>query len=512
MTDPADRFLAEQYLEGKLHGLARGVSVPVVPTEDDVRRGRRRLFRMRVAMAGATTGTLAFVLGVTSLTAGDPNATEIPEVSRPPSSSDATPKSSPATDPGDDDASDSGRPEGTGSNRGIAALPGGPSSQHTDGGEAPSKNGTNDTATGGSTHDGTISGPHDQPSTHGSEPTEAPSSTVTPSTTPTDSPTSTPTETDNSTPTSTPTATPTVTPTVPPTQTNKVRVHRVLRYYNDVLAEHLDPSRLHLQPYDRKIDSKETKTANGRLYALGSTYRWEDGGSRSGVQLAVASGWDQVDWDCGASYSDWVCHAGPDSVSEFAEHDGVLQLAVEHAGGQVVVLTVDPTYGVDRLGSRDLDSREDDLVAAAADERLILPGVAPVAPPTIDVDAFAAAGVAALVKPGETFDQSGIDRSPWVRGEWVGTEAGGTLAWTVMPIYSRGTFTCLTTYRSCSQVTVDATGTTVHVARLKKKAGGGWLVQYDGDAYGVRVYSSDRKFPKKRAYEFITQPAWQPGS
>ena len=73
MTDPADRFLEE-----KLHALARGVSVPLVPTEDDVRRGRRRLFRMRVAMAGATTAALAVVLGVTSLTAGDPKATEPP--------------------------------------------------------------------------------------------------------------------------------------------------------------------------------------------------------------------------------------------------------------------------------------------------------------------------------------------------------------------------------------------------------------------------------------------------
>ena len=69
MTDPADRFLEE-----RLHALARGVSVPLVPTEDDVRRGRRRLFRMRVAMAGATTAAVAVVLGVTSLTAGDPNA------------------------------------------------------------------------------------------------------------------------------------------------------------------------------------------------------------------------------------------------------------------------------------------------------------------------------------------------------------------------------------------------------------------------------------------------------
>ena len=79
------------------------------------------------------------------------------------------------------------------------------------------------------------------------------------------------------------------------------------------------------------------------------------------------------------------------------------------------------------------------------------------------------------------------------------------------PIYSLGRFECDTTFRSCTEVKVDDLGTTVHVAFLKKKAGGGWLVQYDGGAYGVRVYSSDKRLPKKRAYAFVTQPAWQPG-
>jgi hypothetical protein len=98
-----------------------------------------------------------------------------------------------------------------------------------------------------------------------------------------------------------------------------------------------------------------------------------------------------------------------------------------------------------------------------------------------------------------------------VRGLWsVGGADRGTLTWTVDPIYSHGRFTCLTSYRSCSEVVVDDLGTTVHLAFLKKKAGGGWLVQYDGGAYGVRVYSTDKKFPKKRAYAFVTQQAWQP--
>jgi hypothetical protein len=92
----------------------------------------------------------------------------------------------------------------------------------------------------------------------------------------------------------------------------------------------------------------------------------------------------------------------------------------------------------------------------------------------------------------------------------VGGLARGTVAWTVEPIYSGGQFTCLTTFRSCTEVTVDDRGTTVHLAFLKKRAGGGWLVQYDGGSYGVRVYSSDRTFPKKRAYAFVIDQAWQP--
>jgi hypothetical protein len=46
----------------------------------------------------------------------------------------------------------------------------------------------------------------------------------------------------------------------------------------------------------------------------------------------------------------------------------------------------------------------------------------------------------------------------------------------------------------------------VHVAQLKT----GWLVRYDGPSYAVRVWSSDRTFPKKRAFAFVTDDAWQP--
>jgi hypothetical protein len=279
----------------------------------------------------------------------------------------------------------------------------------------------------------------------------------------------------------------------------------VLAYYNDVLAEHLDPDRNHLQPYDRKVDPKVTRKADGLLFALGSSYRWELGRSLSGLEVTVASGWDQVDWDCGATYSDWSCHPVDGALrTEVATHDGVRQVAVEHGDGQVVVVTVDPASG--SVGS------EAALVAAASDARLVLPGEAPQAPPTIDSAAFATAGQAALLAEGDTFDQTSLDRSPAVRGTWSAEDgAGGTLGWSTRPVYSSGEFSCLTTYLRCTTVAVGDDGVSVHLALLRKKAGGGgWIVQYDGPSYAVRVYSSDRTLPKKPAYAFVTRGDWQP--
>ncbi len=476
MTDPADRHLAD-----RLHALARGVTVPVVPTDDDVRRGRRRLMRMRLAMAGATTGTLAVVLGITSLTAGDPTA-EPPLVDQPSTSLTADP----TTTPSEEDGSarrQNGTGDGTKVGRGSdptqptgstgATIPGLPAA--TDGATG---------ATGGTDpHEGATTSPGHGHST-ASQPTSAPTS-ATP------------------TPTATATATPTSDPTTPPTDTARVRVHQVLRYYNDVLAEHLDPARDHLQPYSRKTGNKETTKVGGKLFALGSTYRWEDGRALAGLEITVASGWDQVEWDCGASYSDWDCHV-PAVVApraEVATHDGLRQVAVEHADGQVVVLTA----------ASGVDTTESDLVESAADVRLTLPGEAPVSPPQIDEETFASAGVTALVRKGESFSRTSIDRTPEVRGNWsVADAARGTLSWSAQPVYSGAGWQCLTTYRSCSEVQVGFLGQTVHVAAVKKKLGGGWVIGYDGPSYAVRVYASDKGFPKKRAFAFVTGDAWQP--
>ena len=82
------------------------------------------------------------------------------------------------------------------------------------------------------------------------------------------------------------------------------------------------------------------------------------------------------------------------------------------------------------------------------------------------------------------------------------------MSWSVAPIYSGGGWACLSTYRSCIDLVVDDAGTVVHLGQLKKK--GGWVLQYDGPSYAVRVSSTDPKFAKKRAYAFLVDPAWQP--
>ena len=518
MTDPADRFL-----EDRLHALARGVPVPVVSAEDDVRRGRRRLFRMRVGVAGATTATLAVVLAITGLTAGNPRAGDIPPATQPASMlPPATPSSSPSAEESDDGGpGDHGSGQGAGNGRQVddaeAATSGTDSQSQGDVGAKNAPHGPAAGATQGAGADpehqpwgspslgplGTPDPTVTTPATPSDTPTDTPTATPTqtPSATPTESPTA-PTETPTATPTESPTSTPTSPPTVPPTQTDKVRVRQVLRYYNDVVTEHLDPDRAHLQPYARRFDPTAATSTDGRFFALGSTFRWAAGKSFAGLGVTVASGWDQVEWQCGASDSDWQCRV-PDNAeaAEVATHDGARQVAVERPDGQVVVVTADQS----------VDRTDDDLVAAASDERLILPGDAPVAPPVIDQKAFADAGLAALVVTDESFDQASIDRSPQVRGTWsVDGVARGVLSWSARPVYAGQGWECLRSYRTCADVIIEGSGTTVHLAAVKAKAGGGWVIEYDGPSYAVRVYSSDRKLPKKRAYDFVTDPAWQP--
>jgi hypothetical protein len=502
MTDPADHPvdpLAEQYVEGRLHALAHGVTVPVVPAGDDVRRGRRRLLRMRLAMAGGTAATVAVALGLTGLTAGDPTASEVPPATQLTTSLPADPTTS-ASEESRDRRSQRTDDDGIGGQAPPASSP--TTSAGADGSTTGLLGSTRDDSghSSGIDPDGdaTVGPGHDDPSAP--DATSDPTSTVpTPTSVPTTEPTPTtpPSAPPTTPPVTPPTDPPTSPPTSPPGDPANVRLHQVLRDYNDVLAQHLDPDRDHLQPYDRRTDDIQvTRNDAGVLFALGSTYRWRDRGGVDALEVTVASGWDQVEWECGTSTSDWDCERA--GSAEVAIHDGIREVAVEHDDGQVVVLS-----------SPELPAEE--LAEAAADDRLTLPGVPPVSPPQLAGATFAAEGLAALLRDDETFVQTSIDRTPEVRGAWSVDGVGrGTLSWSARPVYSGAGWQCAATYRSCTDLVVDELGHTVHVAQLQKAFGGGWVVEYDGPSYAVRLSASDPRFPKKRAYAFLTDPSWQP--
>jgi hypothetical protein len=535
---------AERRLEERLHDLAGGLMPPVALPADDLRRGRRRLVRVRALLAGATTAAVVAVAGLAGLTAGDPTATEISPAGRI-SSPALSPSSGPTGEP-TAPSGDPSTPASTGS--GDTVDPTGPGASASSGGRdsslAGSGTGRGDAGHGGS--HGPAASPSGEPSTQESstqesstptdpspsapstpqatDPTSAPSTGVpTSPSTPTSptspavptSPTTAPTTSTPTGPTG-PTGGPSTPPTpsgpgtpvvpVPPPSDGTVRVHATLRYWNEVLATHLDPTRDHLAAYSRRTGNRQSTVRDGELFALGSTYAWD----AAPLQVRVATGWDQVEWSCGSLPSAWSCTPGGlagSGRSEVAVHDGVRQVAVEHADGQVVVLTATPSSA----RTTGIDADVDDLLAAAADTRLGLPGDAPVAPPTLDASDFEDAGVSALVDDsrGEQWLRTRADRAPRVSGQRsVDGASRGTLAWWAAPVYSGGGWTCSASYRTCTDVEID--GEVVHVASVRSRAGGGWVVAYEGASYVVSVYSADRTLKRSRAYAFVTDPEWQP--
>jgi len=536
---------AERRLEERLRDLAGGLMPPVVPPADDVRRGRRRLRRVRVAMAGATSAAVVVVVGLAGLTTGNPTATEIapasrlPSVPQTPAASPSAPAESgvagpaspagPGTEASGEqrgsaatgstaDGTDTGHLGGTGPGRGGSGQPDGRSDPT--GAPASADPSSTPSSTASTAPESTPSAPETSAPTTG---LPTPSSSTSPSTAPT-APTTGPTgPTSGPTgPTGGPSSPPPTGPTAPvgpvaPPDDGTVRVHATLRYWNDVLATHLDPAREHLAAYSRRSGNRQSTVRDGELFALGSTYAWtvpgpgaKAPGTTLPLQVRVATGWDQVEWSCGSLPSAWSCTPGGlpgPGRSEVAVHDGVRQVAVEHADGQVVVLTATPST----TRTTGIDTDTDDLLAAAADVRLSLPGDVPVAPPTLDASAFEDAGEGALVDAaaGEQWLRTRADRAPRVSGQRsVGGTARGTLAWWATPTYSGGAWTCLASYRTCTDVEVD--GEVVHVASLRARAGGGWVVAHEGPSYVVSVYSADRALGRRGAVAFVTDPAWQP--
>jgi hypothetical protein len=168
----------------------------------------------------------------------------------------------------------------------------------------------------------------------------------------------------------------------------------VLAQWNDVLAEHLDPRREHLQPYSRQTANEQS----GGGY-LGSRFGWANAGEQGlgmlqvGVARSRAASWDSP---CTTGQYDLTCRdaRGPDGEpARVGTSDSVTTVELEQADGDVVTLTLDLLFGNNSLVPiSGAEVTPEQLLEAAADERLDLPERPPVS--SVDPSAFQRALVA----------------------------------------------------------------------------------------------------------------------
>jgi hypothetical protein len=162
---------------------------------------------------------------------------------------------------------------------------------------------------------------------------------------------------------------------------------------------------------------------------------------------------------------------------------------------------------------------ERDLLRAAADDRITLPGGVPSVPPPLAEKDFEQAGRAHLLADGE--DLAGVDggggTNPWVQGRWlVDGQGRGDLVWDAAPRMNDepAVPTCpASRFTRCVLRAVD--DEQVLIGDVRAKWGGGWDVVRNGPSYTVRVTftpANDRAagLPIDRAVAFVLDDELQP--
>ncbi len=157
-----------------------------------------------------------------------------------------------------------------------------------------------------------------------------------------------------------------------------------LSAWNDVLAEHLDPRREHLQPYTSRTGNQQTSGGGHGLSTLGSRYGWRNAGEEGLGMLEVSVSRSRAAW--------WPCHGGAEvgltcrdargpngEEARVGTSDSVTTVQLVQQDGDVVALTLDLLFGNNSLvpiSGSDLTPAQ--LLEAAADDRLDLPEPPPV--------------------------------------------------------------------------------------------------------------------------------------
>ncbi|MET8521676.1 hypothetical protein [Nocardioides sp. NPDC004968] len=301
----------------------------------------------------------------------------------------------------------------------------------------------------------------------------------------------------------------------------------VLQKYRDVLAEHLDPTGEHLEKAVSNMQSGDAGSGRTIGTKLGWTVEGEDGLGM--VQLAVGPGWDGAGLLC--DDPGWTCegvnHPGA-KVARIATHGGARTYAVERSDGTVVTITLDSLFGNNStIPVSDVDLGEKEVMAAAADPRLVVPELD--LPPDVDAKELGRTALEALVPPGTPakwydgmptrFDHEGSVVLTDVKKDMANGSSSGEpglvdvrLEETLSPIQMDKA--ChRAVYKRCIIRTVD--GNEVFIGLGKKRRWMGKpaapvnLVVFQGPVYTVSVYG-DGAIPVDRAIDFVLDQRWQP--
>ncbi|WKN48091.1 hypothetical protein [Nocardioides sp. Arc9.136] len=295
--------------------------------------------------------------------------------------------------------------------------------------------------------------------------------------------------------------------------------------WQEVLAEHVDPGWEHLVRSSDENANEQSAGGRAGLTSLGSRFGWrvpgEDGLGM--LVVSVSTGWGDAFYPCrGPSRDGWTCRAaevpGADEA-RVGERDGVTSVALRQADGEVVVVTADPLFGNNStVPVPTFDVGADDLLAAAADPRLSLPGQAVgAASAPIDAESFADVGREVLVGAGEELAMAVVGAGtglPSVRGTLMsGQDYRGDLSWDAHPVAADTPADRCPADRYTACRLVPYGDTEVLVGRLRAQWGGGWDVVRTGPEYEVRVTWNpvdDTVLPRDRAFAFVTDERWQP--
>jgi len=147
-------------------------------------------------------------------------------------------------------------------------------------------------------------------------------------------------------------------------QARSPRIKAALSGYRDILAEDLDPAGTHLQ-------SGPITNVQGGSDSLGTKLTWNGGGM---LQVAVGRTLESVQFFC-----DGVCTRQTLAEARKAlvlSSPGRISVAVFQDDGDIVALTADTSFGNNGTTTSSLGLTVDQLLAAAADPRLDLPGPA----------------------------------------------------------------------------------------------------------------------------------------